>query len=165
MYKRQYTDKTLTLWKIFVYNMRASELRKCWHFYIIKVLFLSIWMGRNHHLQLNILKHSISMIFCGEQSIYTRAILVNQKICMHDFVLVMGGGTCWGGVPRFCRGHVPPPPPRSYAPDWQATKLLFWEIHFALWWSVQSLFAASEKFCNYKCDWQMHLTNTFKAKV
>ena len=34
--------------KIYVY-MRASgvsELRKFWQFYIIKVLFLSIWMGR-----------------------------------------------------------------------------------------------------------------------
>ena len=46
MYKRQYIDKTLMLWKSM--NMRASgtcKLRKCWHFYIIKVLFLSIWMG------------------------------------------------------------------------------------------------------------------------
>ena len=33
--------------KIYVY---ANELRKFWHFYIIKVLFLSIWMGRNNHL-------------------------------------------------------------------------------------------------------------------
>ena len=37
MYKRQYTDKTLIV-KIYVY---ASELRKFWHFYILKVLFLS----------------------------------------------------------------------------------------------------------------------------
>ena len=52
MYKRQYTDKTLTLWKSTY--MRASELRKFWHFYIIKVLFLLIWMGRNNYLQINI---------------------------------------------------------------------------------------------------------------
>ena len=46
IYKRQYTDKTLTLWKSM--NMRASgasELRIFCHFYIIKVLFLSIRMG------------------------------------------------------------------------------------------------------------------------
>ena len=73
---------TTNIVKIYVY-MRASganELRKCWHFYIIKVLFLSIWMGRNNHLQINILKHILRMHkhdFCGEQSIYTRAILAN----------------------------------------------------------------------------------------
>ena len=58
----------------------ASELRQFWHFYIIKVLFLSIWMGWNNHLQINILKHILRMHkhdFCGEQSIYTRAILAN----------------------------------------------------------------------------------------
>ena len=41
MYKRQYTDKTLTLRKCMC--MRASELRKCWYFYILKLLFLSIF--------------------------------------------------------------------------------------------------------------------------
>ena len=58
----------------------ASELRKFWHFYIIKVLFLSIWMGWNNHLQINILKHILRMHkhdICGEQSIYTRTILAN----------------------------------------------------------------------------------------
>ena len=56
----------------------ASELRRFWHFYIIKVLFLSIWMGRNNHLPINILKHILRMHkhdICGEISIYTRAIL------------------------------------------------------------------------------------------
>ena len=47
-------------------------------------------MGRNKHLQIIIhLKHILKRHehdFCGEQSIYTsRAILANQKICMHDF--------------------------------------------------------------------------------
>ena len=41
IYKRQYTDKTLTLRKSMY--MRASELRKFSHFYIIKLLFLSIF--------------------------------------------------------------------------------------------------------------------------
>ena len=43
--------------------MRASELRNVWHFYIIKVLFLSIWMGRNNHLQ--IILFNVCMIFVG----------------------------------------------------------------------------------------------------
>ena len=89
----------------------ASELRKFWHFYIIKVPFLSIWMGRNNHLQIKILKHILRMHkhdFCGEQSIYTRAILANLKICMHDYFL-------WG-APGGQRKFVGAPPPRSYAP-------------------------------------------------
>ena len=40
IYKRQYTDKTLTIIKSMY--MRASELRKFSHFYILKRLFLSI---------------------------------------------------------------------------------------------------------------------------
>ena len=103
--------------------MRASELRKFWHFYIIKVLFLSVWMGRNNHLQINILKHNLRMHkhdFCGEQSIYTRAILAHTKknVCMiflwgghREFVGggAPGGGTenLWGGGARAPR---PPPP-------------------------------------------------------
>ena len=77
MYKRQYTDKTLTLWKfMYMRASGASELRKFWHFYIIKMIFLSIWMGRNNHLQIK--KHRMHKHdFCGEQSIYTRAILAN----------------------------------------------------------------------------------------
>ena len=44
MFKRQYTDKTLTLWKsMYMRASGGSELRKFWHFYIIKVLFLSIF--------------------------------------------------------------------------------------------------------------------------
>ena len=78
MYKRQYTDNIV---KIYMRASGASELRKFGHFYIIKVLFLSIWVGRNNHLQINILKHILRMhnhdFFCGEQSIYTHAILVN----------------------------------------------------------------------------------------
>ena len=41
IYKRQYTDKTLTMIKSMY--MRASELRKFSHFYILKLLFLSIF--------------------------------------------------------------------------------------------------------------------------
>ena len=59
----------------------ASELRKFWHFYIIKVLFFQYgWGGTTMKLQINILKHILRMHkhdFCGEQSIYTRAILAN----------------------------------------------------------------------------------------
>ena len=46
-YKRQYADKTLTLRK-YMY-MRASELRKCLHFHIKKLPFLSIfcWYLKN----------------------------------------------------------------------------------------------------------------------
>ena len=116
VHKQRYTDKTLTLWKcMYTRASGASELRKCWYFYIIKVIFLSIWMGRNNHLQIKNLKHIWRMHkhdFCGEQCIYTRAILANWKICMHDFFFV--GGT-WGGTENLWGGgHVPPP--RSYAP-------------------------------------------------
>ena len=133
MYKWQYTDKTLTLWKsMYMRASGASELRKFWHFYIIKVLFLSIWMGRNNHLQIHSLKHILRMHkhdFCGEQSIYTRAILANKNICMHDFFFV--GGT-WG-APRICGGgggtcpRSPPPPvttPLSRRPAWRWQKCL-----------------------------------------
>ena len=43
VYKRQYTDKTLTLRKsMYMRASGASELRKFSHFYILKLLFLSI---------------------------------------------------------------------------------------------------------------------------
>ena len=45
LYKRQYTDKTLTFRKS-IYNVRgsgASELRKFSHLHILKLLFLSIF--------------------------------------------------------------------------------------------------------------------------
>ena len=41
LYKRYYTDKTLKLRKKSM-NMRASELRKCSHFHMLKLLFPSI---------------------------------------------------------------------------------------------------------------------------
>ena len=64
----------------------------------------------NKHFKAYFKNAYISMIFvCREQSIYTRAILANQKICFHDFFVGGGhlGGTenLWGG------GHVPPRPP------------------------------------------------------
>ena len=44
IYKRQYTDKTLTLRKCMCMRAsEASELRKFWYFYILKLLFLSIF--------------------------------------------------------------------------------------------------------------------------
>ena len=44
VYKRQYTDKTLTLRKsMYMRANGASELRKFSHFYILKLLFLSIF--------------------------------------------------------------------------------------------------------------------------
>ena len=43
-YKRQYTDKTLTLRKFMCMRAsEASELRKFWYFYILKLLLLSIF--------------------------------------------------------------------------------------------------------------------------
>ena len=53
--------------------------------------------------------------FCGELSIYPRAILANKKICMHDFFFVGGH---LEGHREFVGGTCPPPPPqapRSYA--------------------------------------------------
>ena len=44
LYKRQYTDKTLTMIKsMYMRASGASELRKFSHFYILKLLFLSIF--------------------------------------------------------------------------------------------------------------------------
>ena len=44
-YKLQFTDKTLTLRKcMYMRANGASELRKFWHFPILKLLFLSIFM-------------------------------------------------------------------------------------------------------------------------
>ena len=44
LYKRQYTDKTLTLRKCMCMRAsEASELRKFWYIYILKLLFLSIF--------------------------------------------------------------------------------------------------------------------------
>ena len=78
-------------------------------------------MMQGQHLQINILMHILRMhnhYFYGEQSIYTRAILANKKICMHDFFF---GGGHLGGHREFVGGTCPPPPqapppPRSYAP-------------------------------------------------
>ena len=75
------------------------------------------------------LKHILRMDkhdFCGEQSIYTRAILENKKICMHVF-FVGGGGTenlCGGGGGVWARAPQAPPP-RSYAPDFQTLGRFF----------------------------------------
>ena len=102
MYKRQDNDKTLTLLKIYVYasEQSVSELRKFLNFYIIKVLFFNMdW--EEQPFTINILKHILRMHkhdFCGDQSIYTRAILSNKKLCMHDF--------CWGGAPGGHREFV-----------------------------------------------------------
>ena len=44
IYKRQYTDKHVTLSKCMCMRASgASELRKFWHFHILKLLFLSIF--------------------------------------------------------------------------------------------------------------------------
>ena len=49
------------------------------------------------------------MIFVGSKvQIYTRAILANQNICMHDFCV-------GGGAPIICGGERAPQAPRSYA--------------------------------------------------
>ena len=60
------------------------------------------------------------MIFVGAQSIYTRALLANEKICMHDF---------------FCGGHLggtenlwgarPPPPPVATPLDSNHVRFVF----------------------------------------
>ena len=56
----------------------------------------------------NAFKHDI----CREQSIYTRAILANSKICMHDFFC---GGAPGGGVPIICGGARAPQAPHPVA--------------------------------------------------
>ena len=46
---------------------------------------------------------------CGEQSIYTRAILANKKNMYAWFFFL--GGAHGGGAPRICGARAPPPPP------------------------------------------------------
>ena len=112
----------------------ASELRRFWHFYIIKVLFRSIWMRKNNHLQINILKHILRMHkhdFVGSK-VFTHARYWQiKKICMHDFFLwgAPGGGTenLWGA-------RAPPPPqaPRIYAPDWCGHLVAIYMVYVAI---------------------------------
>ena len=58
------------------------------------------------------------MIFVGSKvQIYTRAILANQNICMHDFLWGGGGGRAPGGTNNLLGGggERAPQAPRSYA--------------------------------------------------
>ena len=117
MYKRQYKYRqNINIVKIYAY---ASELRKL-EFLHNKSAILSIWMGRNNHLQINILKHILRMHkhdFCGEQSIYTRAILANTKyVCM---IFFFGGGH---------RCPPDPPPPPVATPLLISMECLTWKI-------------------------------------
>ena len=53
VYERQYTDITLTLLNsMYMRSNGASELRKCSHFYMLKLLFLSIFVGTSDTLSL-----------------------------------------------------------------------------------------------------------------
>ena len=95
IYKRYYTDKTLTLRKCLCMRASgASELRKFWHFYILKLLFLSIF-------------YRYIRYFVGTNDMLvglhvpTNFQMYRQK---SEKALLGGGG-----------GQLPPPPPSGYA--------------------------------------------------
>ena len=91
VYKRQYTDKTLTLRKsMYMQASGASELRVFWHFHILKLLFLSIFCWHFRY-------------FVG-----TNGMLIGLHIPTHFQMYrqnseksIMGGGGLffWGGAP------------------------------------------------------------------
>ena len=113
IYKRQYTDKTLTLRKFMCMRAsEASELRKCRYFYIIKLLFLSIccryiryFVGTNDML--------VGL------HVPTNFQMYRQK----SEKALLGGG-----------GNFPlPPPPSGYANAEECT--IFWVY---IWWHTCS---------------------------
>ena len=115
MYKRQYTDKTLTLWKSM--NMRASgtsELRKFRHFYIIKVLFLSIWMGVEEQPITN--KHFKAYFNNAFISIFVGSKVLNMYAW---FFFLLFLSIWWGGTENLSGGGGGTVPPRSYAPGYR----------------------------------------------
>ena len=79
----------------------------------------------NKHFKAYI-KNAYKLDFCGEQSTYTRAILANKKICMHDFFFFVGGtDNLWGGGAR-----APPPPPTVATPLVPlCISFLSWEVY------------------------------------
>ena len=97
LYKRQYTDKTLTLGKsMYLWVSRASEIRKFLHFHILKMLFLSIFC------------------WCFRYFVGTNDMLVGLRVPTNfqmyrqnsKRALWGGGGSC---------PPAPPPPPSGYA--------------------------------------------------
>ena len=92
IYKQQYTGKTLTLRKCMC--MRASELRKCWHFYILKLLFLWIFCRYIWYFV------DTNDMLVGLH-VPTNFQLYQQK---YEKALLGGGGNCPPAPP-------PPPPP------------------------------------------------------
>ena len=102
IYKRQYTDKTLTLRKCMCMRAsEASELRKFRYFYILKLLFLSIFcryirgfVGTNDML--------VGLHVPTNLSMYRQISKCTDKSPKRHY---------WGGGAIAC----PPPPPSGYA--------------------------------------------------
>ena len=94
IYKRQYTDKTLTLRKCMC--MRASgacELRKFWYFYILKLLFLSIFCRYIRY----IVGTNVMLVGLHVPTNFQMYRQMSEKA-------LLGGG-----------GQLPPCPPSGYA--------------------------------------------------
>ena len=91
-YKRQYTDKTLTLRKCMCMRAsEASELRKFRYFYILKLLFLSIFWSV--HQMLCRYKWHACRLTCNDKfiNVPTNFQMYRQK---SEKTLLGGGGNC-----------------------------------------------------------------------
>ena len=87
-YKWQYTDKTLTLRKIYEY---ASELRKFSHFYILKQQFFSIccWYFRYTLSQKHIFRFQITSAYIYNQCSFLLLLMTLRYIYYTDKTLTL----------------------------------------------------------------------------
>ena len=121
IYKRQYTDKTLTLRKCMCMRAsEASELRKFWYFYILKLLFLSIccWYIR---------------YFVGTNDMLVGLhVPINFQMYRQKSEKALLGANCPPPLPP------PPPPLATLMPSrsWCDETIVPWHLHefgFAHW--------------------------------
>ena len=123
IYKRQYTDKTLTLRKCMCMRAsEASELRKLWYFYILKLLFLSIFcryiryfVGTNDML--------VGLHVPTTFPMYRQISKCTDKSPKRHY---------WGGG-----GNCPPPPPLATLMEPRKTNFPEMELDVATSWQLR----------------------------
>ena len=108
LYKRQYTDKTLTLRKCMCMRAsEASELRQFRYFYILKLLFLSIFC---RYTALSVQNYMLVGLHVPTNlSMYRQISKCTDKSPKRHY---------WGGGGAIA--PLPPPPPSGYANDCNA---------------------------------------------
>ena len=102
LYKRQYNRQTQTLSKCMCMRASgASELRKFWPFYILKLLFLSIFCRYTSNTLIGTNDMLVGLQVPTNVQMYRQSYSnVPTKLCKS---IIGGGGPC------------PPPPPSGYA--------------------------------------------------